>query len=195
MKNKKFKPLIFVGILAVVCAIVGYTVAYYYSNIVVPNQFQSMTYNVQITEEDFNNTFGTKKVFFKNEEETNTPVVLRFNFNESWGNGVNNLINGTNVVTKTWTDAFTNDFESNPDGWYYYKKILNPQESVQVLESISRNDTLINSSPNRSEYVNSNYHLDINFEAIQATPEAVQEIWNKSITITGTSVQWPAGAD
>ena len=99
MKNRKFKPLIFVGILTVVCAVVGYTVAYYYSNIVVPNQFQSMTYNVQITEEDFNNTFGTKKVFFKNEEETNTPVVLRFNFNESWGNGVNNLINGTNVVT------------------------------------------------------------------------------------------------
>ena len=195
MKNKKFKPLIFVGILAVVCAVVGYTVAYYYSNIVVPNQFQSMTYNVQITEEDFNNTFGTKKVFFKNEEETNTPGVLRFDFNESWGNGVNNLINGTNVVTKTWTDAFTNDFALGDDGWYYYKKVLNPQESVQVLESISRNDTLINSSPNRSEYVNSNYHLDINFEAIQATPEAVQEIWNKSITITGTSVQWPAGAD
>lgn len=191
MKNKKFKPLIFVGILAVVCAVVGYTVAYYYSNIVVPNQFQSMTYNVQITEEDFNNTFGTKKVFFKNEEETNTPVVLRFNFNESWGNGVNNLINGTNVVTKTWTDAFTNDFALGDDGWYYYKKVLNPQESVQVLESISRNDTLINSSPNRSEYVNSNYHLDINFEAIQATPEAVSEIWNKSITITGTSVTWP----
>ena len=191
MKNKKFKPLIFVGILMVVCAVVGYTVAYYYSNIVVPNQFQSMTYNVQITEEDSNNTFGTKKVFFKNEEETNTPVVLRFNFNESWGNGVNNLINGTNVVTKTWTDAFTNDFALGDDGWYYYKKVLNPQESVQVLESISRNDTLINSSPNRSEYVNSNYHLDINFEAIQATPEAVQEIWNKSITITGTSVTWP----
>ena len=191
MKNKKFKPLIFVGILTVVCAVVGYTVAYYYSNIVVPNQFQSMTYNVQITEEDFNNTFGTKKVFFKNEEETNTPVVLRFNFNESWGNGVNNLINGTNVVTKTWTDAFTNDFALGDDGWYYYKKVLNPQESVQVLESISRNDTLINSSPNRSEYVNSNYHLDINFEAIQATPEAVSEIWNKSITITGTSVTWP----
>ena len=191
MKNKKFKPLIFVGILMVVCAVVGYTVAYYYSNIVVPNQFQSMTYNVQITEEDFKNTFGTKKVFFKNEEETNTPVVLRFNFNESWGNGVNNLINGTNVVTKTWTDAFTNDFALGDDGWYYYKKVLNPQESVQVLESISRNDTLINSSPNRSEYVNSNYHLDINFEAIQATPEAVQEIWNKSITITGTSVTWP----
>lgn len=191
MKNKKFKPLIFVGILTVVCAVVGYTVAYYYSNIVVPNQFQSMTYNVQITEEDFNNTFGTKKVFFKNEEETNTPVVLRFNFNESWGNGVNNLINGTNVVTKTWTDTFTNDFALGDDGWYYYKKVLNPQESVQVLESISRNDTLINSSPNRSEYVNSNYHLDINFEAIQATPEAVQEIWNKSITITETSVTWP----
>ena len=191
MKNRKFKPLIFVGILTVVCAVVGYTVAYYYSNIVVPNQFQSMTYNVQITEEDFNNTFGTKKVFFKNEEETNTPVVLRFNFNESWGNGVNNLINGTNVVSKTWTDAFTNDFALGDDGWYYYKKVLNPQESVQVLESISRNDTLINSSPNRSEYVNSNYHLDINFEAIQATPEAVSEIWNKSITITGTSVTWP----
>ena len=116
-KKLKKKPLIFLLALIVI-GVVGTTFAYYYTEIAIPNQFRAMTYNVTI-EEEFNDTWGTKKVSFVNKEETNTPVVLRINYNELWRKEVNgvklsldNNVNGENVVTKNWTTAFTNDFWS-----------------------------------------------------------------------------------
>lgn len=195
LKNIKRKPLIFLlGIL--VLGIVGGTFAYYYSEIAISNEFKTLTYNVQI-EEEFNKTWGTKKVSFVNKEATNTPVVLRINYNESWRKEVNgtklsldNNVNGENAVTKNWTTAFTNDFVLGDDGWYYYKKTLNAKKSVQVLESITLNEDLISTSPYYDEYKDYDYELDFNFEAIQANTDAISEIWNKKATISGGNVTW-----
>lgn len=197
MKFRKIKkkPLIFLLMLCLL-GIVGTTFAYYYTEIAIPNQFKAMTYNVTI-EEEFNDTWGTKKVSFVNNEETNTPVVLRINYNELWRKEVNgvklsldNNVNGTNVVTKNWTTAFTNDFVDGGDGWYYYKKTLNAEESVQVLNSISLNESLISTSPYYNDYKTYTYELDFNFEAIQANSSAISEIWGKNATITGGDVTW-----
>ena len=197
MKIKKFKkkPLLFL-ILLLVLGIVGTTFAYYYTEIAIPNQFRAMTYNVTI-EEEFNNTWGTKKVSFVNNEETNTPVVLRINYNELWRKEVNgvklsldNNVNGTNVVTKNWTTAFTNDFIDGGDGWYYYKKTLAAEASVQVLDSIALNESLISTSPYYDDYKAYTYELDFNFEAIQASSNAISEIWGKTATISGGNVTW-----
>lgn len=197
MKIKKFKkkPLLFL-ILLLVLGIVGTTFAYYYTEIAIPNQFRAMTYNVTI-EEEFNNTWGTKKVSFVNNEETNTPVVLRINYNELWRKEVNgvklsldNNVNGTNVVTKNWTTAFTNDFIDGGDGWYYYKKTLAAEASVQVLDSIALNESLISTSPYYDDYKSYTYELDFNFEAIQASSNAISEIWGKTATISGGNVTW-----
>ncbi len=145
LKKIKKKPIIFL-LAVIVLGIVGGTFAYYYSEVSISNEFKAKTYNIQI-EEEFNNTWGTKKVSFVNKESTNTSVVLRINYNESWRKEVdnNNLsldnnVNGVNVVTKEWTTAFTNDFVSGGDGWYYYKKTLDAGKSVQVLSSISLNE-------------------------------------------------------
>ena len=155
-----------------------------------------MTYNVTI-EEEFNNTWGTKKVSFVNNEETNTPVVLRINYNELWRKEINgvklsldNNVNGTNVVTKNWTTAFTNDFIDGGDGWYYYKKTLAAEASVQVLDSIALNESLISTSPYYDDYKAYTYELDFNFEAIQARSSAISEIWGKTATISGGNVTW-----
>lgn len=197
MKFRKIKkkPLIFLLVLCLL-GIVGTTFAYYYTEIAIPNQFKAMTYNVTI-EEEFNDTWGTKKVSFVNNEETNTPVVLRINYNELWRKEVNgvklsldNNVNGTNVVTKNWTTAFTNDFVDGGDGWYYYKKTLNAEESVQVLNSISLNESLISTSPYYNDYKTYTYELDFNFEAIQANSSAISGIWGKNATITGGDVTW-----
>ena len=197
MKFRKIKkkPLIFLLVLCLL-GIVGTTFAYYYTEIAIPNQFKAMTYNVTI-EEEFNDTWGTKKVSFVNNEETNAPVVLRINYNEAWRkkiNGVNvsldNNVNGENVVTKNWTTAFTNDFVDGGDGWYYYKKTLNAEESVQVLNSITLNESLISTSPYYNDYKTYTYELDFNFEAIQANSSAISEIWGKNATITGGNVTW-----
>ena len=195
LKNIKKKPLIFI-LAILVLGIVGGTFAYYYSEIAISNEFKTLTYNVQI-EEEFNKTWGTKKVSFVNKEATNTPVVLRINYNESWRKEVNgtklsldNNVNGENAVTKNWTTAFTNDFIEGDDGWYYYKKTLNAGKSVQVLESIALNEDLISTSPYYEEYKDYDYELDFNFEAIQANTDAINEIWNKKATISGGNVTW-----
>ena len=194
-KKIKKKPLFFL-LLLLALGIVGTTFAYYYTEIAIPNQFRTMTYNVTI-EEEFNNTWGTKKVSFVNNEETNTPVVLRINYNEFWRKEVNgvklsldNNVNGTNVVTKNWTTAFTNDFIDGGDGWYYYKKTLAAEASVQVLDSIALNESLISTSPYYNDYKSYTYELDFNFEAIQASSSAISEIWGRTATISGGNVTW-----
>ena len=146
------KPIIFLSVL-VLLVVIGTTFAYYYSEVVLPNEFKTMTYNVTI-EEEFHDTWGTKKVSFVNEEETNTPVVLRINYNESWRKEVDgvvlsldNNVNGENVVEKNWTSEFLNYFIDGGDGWYYYMNTLDAESSVQVLESIYLKDDLISLSP------------------------------------------------
>ena len=194
-KKLKKKPLIFLLALIAI-GVVGTTFAYYYTEIAIPNQFRTMTYNVTI-EEEFNDTWGTKKVSFVNKEETNTPVVLRINYNELWRKEVSgvklsldNNVNGENVVTKNWTSTFTSDFIDGGDGWYYYKKTLNAEESVQVLNSISLKEDLISTSPYYNDYKSYTYELDFNFEAIQASSSAISEIWGKTATISGSNVTW-----
>lgn len=196
---KKFitekKPLFFILLLLVVVGIGG-TFAYYYTEVIIPNQFKTLTYNVTV-EDEFYDDWGVKKVFFVNKEETNTPVVLRINFNEAWRREVDgmalsldNNVNGENVVLKEWTDTFNNDFIKGDDGWYYYKKVLNSSERVQVLESITLNEELILTSPYYEDYKVFDYELSFNFEAIQASSGAVSDIWNRSVSISGDEVTW-----
>ena len=193
----KIKPLIFTFALLII-TIVGITFAYYKNQVILANKFNTYTYNVSI-EEEFYDDWGTKKVTFANNEETNTPVVLRINYNETWLKEITDLglvpisnnVNGSNVVTKEWTESFLQDFQLHTDGWYYYKKTLNPEEKVQVLNSISLNETLISSSPYYEDYLTADYNLSFNYEAIQATEAAVKEIWGHNITINSSNVTWP----
>lgn len=196
MNNKlNIKPIIFMLLLPVVCAI-GFTLAYYTSEVRVVNDFKTSTYNVDI--EDRNTgSWGERTVSVVNREETNSPVVIRINYNESWTSTINdtlltidNTINGVNAVSKEWTDEFKNNFIKGEDGWYYYNKVLNSNESVQVLKNVDLNQTLIESSPYYNEYLTYTYDLSFNFEAIQASSKAVEEIWDKKITIEGNEVTW-----
>lgn len=189
-KNKKIALFFLLGLVAVI-GIAG-TYAYYTQNYVIPNQFKAATYDIGI-EEEFYDTFGTKRVYIVNKEETNADVVLRLNYNESWRKGdftLDNNINGVNVVDKNFTNTFTNDFILGDDGWYYYKKVLNAGERIQILESITKKQNLIDTSPYKAEYDSYDYELSFNYETIQAMPEAVSEIWGKTISINGGNVVW-----
>lgn len=171
--------------------------ALYRANTNLPNQFKAMTYNI-VLEEEFYDTWGTKKIKLTNRDTTNTPVVLRVRFNELWSKTIqgqfltlDNNVNGVNVVQKNWTSAFLNDFVLDTDGWYYYKKTLDPEVSVQLLNSISLREDVILTSPYYNEYHDYDYELSINYEAIQATPSAIHDIWGKTVTISGGNVTWP----
>lgn len=191
--GKRFtKIYIYLFVIGIIM-VLGGSLAYFYQDIVVPNRFTTMTYNV-VLEEEFNNDWGVKKVYIKNLEETNAPVVLRVNYNEIWSKEIDgrirtisNTLNGENVVTKNFTDTFLNDFILDADGWYYYKKVLMPNSSIQLLESVTlKNDLIINNQ----EYNNYNYELHFNYEAIQASSIAVSDIWNKEVTINQEAVTW-----
>ncbi len=197
MNNNKIKkkPLIFILLLLLTVA-VGSTFAYYYNEVIIPNKFKAMTYSVAI-EEVFNGTWGTKEVSIVNKEATNTPVVLRVSYNELWINNVdgsnvslNNKLNRQDVVTKNWTNNFVNDFVKGDDGWYYYKKVLNAEEKVKILDSIELNEELIRNSLDYDKYKNNTYELDFNVESIQANEEAIESIWGKVVNISGNEVTW-----
>ena len=115
-------------------------------------------------------------------------------YNEYWDNSLNNKYNNTDVVTKNWTTDFLNDFRYDGiSGWYYYTKVLNPESSVTVLNSTALNTNLVNASPDRSSYLSSDYHLDFNYEAIQAKEEAILDIWGDdllNVSINGGNVSW-----
>lgn len=187
-KNEKYKSLMFIIFLAFLFTIGG-TIAYYYQTITIPNKFKTMTYDVAL-EEEFYNDWGTKRVMITNNEDTSTPVVIRINYNEEWNlddKTLNNLVNGSNVVIKTWSEEFLNNFTLNDDGWYYYNKVLNSKQSIEILKSISLDETLVDSS---SDYNKADYKMTFNYEAIQASENAIKEIWGFDTSINGSEVTW-----
>ena len=194
MKNRRFLVLMF-GIFIFFYSL-GIVFALYRALVVVPNRFKAMTYNV-VLDEEFYDDWGTKKVTITNRDSTNVPVALRVSFNEVWSNTVgdeyytlSNKVNGLDTVKKEWTPTFLNDFVLSDDGWYYYKKVLNPEESVQILNSISLSDNVIVDSPYYEEYKKYDYELSFNYEAIQATEKAISDVWNIDVSKNGNNINW-----
>lgn len=192
IKIKNKLPLFFLLALLVIGGIGG-TIAFFTTTVTYANLFQVSKYNVVI-EEKFNDEFGTKEVNFVNNSKAS--AVIRINYNEFWTRVaeedkiiLNNLVNGTNLVTKSWTTAFLNDFTYH-DGWYYYNKVLKENESVQVLTAISLNNTLLTTTDLKEEYDNADYELDFNLESVQASSKAIKSVWNTTATITGDDITW-----
>ena len=191
MKKKKVL-LIFLLVFLVIIS-VGVTYAYFYQNYTLPSQFKTMTYDIDI-EEEFYNDWGTKKVYILNNEVSNTNVVLRVKYTEVWSKIINNekyylsnTINGVNVVDKVWTNTFLNEFTDGLDGWYYYNKILRPNDKIQLLESISLNQTLTSTN---LDYLDYDYQLLFSYEVLDTDINIISEIWNKTATINNLNVNW-----
>lgn len=190
LKNKK---IIILGIFLV--GLIGVTYALFSNSVLFENKFKAASYDV-ILEDEFYNTWGTKNVSVKNNDTT--PVVIRISYNELWSLEVgdtfltiSNKINDTDAVVKSWTEDWLNNFTDGNDGWYYYNKVLNKDETVLILTEIQKNETLIASSNDKEYYDTYNYELDFNYEAIQATKEAIKEIWNYDIEIDNDGViEW-----
>lgn len=202
MKNKK--PIIFLVLLLLI-GIVGGTYAYYSYSKSFDNKFEVGNFNVVIEEEYTETTITdnsniSKIVSISNKE--NTDAVIRISFNEYLEEPLSADVGGdaneTNyaiannlycndiaenfISTKTWTEEFENNF-TYKDGWYYYNKLLPANESITIMESITINQNCIG--------LYTKYNLDFNLEAVQATEDAVKEIWGEEITISESSdVNW-----
>lgn len=180
LKEKKSKKyLLITPVLALAVVGVGIWVVYAMSrnttNIV--SNIPVGTNSVQIIDNS-DVGFGRKEVSFVNNNTSDISVLLRIGYSETWkdsgGNAISNVYNGNNVVTKTWTDAFNNDFVSGGDGWYYYKKLLAPSATVKVITAITLDE------PAYSAY---DYDLNFRFEAIRGNATAATQLWSKTATI------------
>ena len=190
LKNNKKVIIALLSLLTI--GIVGVTAAVVYFKSELENKFNTSAYNIAI-EEEFYDDWGTKKVSIVNHDST--PVVIRVAYIETWSDNnddvslqLSNKINGIDVVTKAWTDSWKNDFILNEDGWYYYKKVLTESEAVQILESINLNKEVADTS--LENYNLYDYELDFRYEAIQATTDAIKEIWGFDVTINGGEITW-----
>ena len=190
-KNKIYLLIVF--LVFVVISVVSITVMYFYQNYQLPNEFKTMTYNIDVTEE-FNNDWGVKKVFITNSDSSNTDVVIRVKYIEIWSKTIDNqklflsnTINGINIVNKDWTSTFNNDFVNGGDGWYYYKKVLKPNEQIQILESISLNNDLIQLY---TDYLDYDYQLIFSYEVLDTNVDLISDTWNKNIIINNDLVSW-----
>lgn len=194
MKKYKIKPLVFI-ILLLSILLVGTTIALFTARRNVASQFQALTYDVDIDDND-PDTWGDRDVTITNNDKT--PVVLRVTYSETWSKQdsiqgyliLNNLVNGTNVVNKTWTNTWTNEFIKGGDSWYYYKKVLNSNDSIKIIENVTINERLLRDNSLYEKYNNYDYELNFGIEAIQATEEAVKDLWGFDISINDNTISW-----
>ena len=197
MKEKKFNIYLILGIFSLIL-LIGTAFAYYNYSHSYESEFITMTYNVKLDEE-FYNDWGTKKVVIKNEETSNIPLVLRVSYDEMWSkeeddslNLLSNQVNGIDAATKEWTETFLNDFILKEDGWYYYTKLLKGNGTIEILNSIHKNEDVVIDNPLYNEY---KYNLSFNYEAIQYSSDAIKDIWGMDITVDEDEVTWTINND
>lgn len=197
MKNQKLKlkPLIFVIALILVVS-VGLTTAYYYNNSSIKNDFKLSDYSMKImTNLDesacvFNDSLEDETNHDTNLSITNNgneDVLLRFYYVENFYNtsdGTKNNIfyNGTEIVTKNWNNDL-NDFIYK-DGWYYYTKVLDKNETINILDSVTYN---IEES---SEFKDTSYDIKFKYEVLQVDHNPSEDVWGHKANINGNEVSW-----
>lgn len=137
-----------------------------------------------------------KEVSFKN--EGTVDVFLRVTFGDNWTNGgsyFSNTYLEKEVAEIVWTGDWDSEWmqdDSDPDGWYYYKKVLKPGDSTKdVMTDVYFNK--VNVEP----YLSSGYHLTFRMEMVQASKDkavseaAVKALFDRNLEI-GTG-DWNEG--
>lgn len=204
IKQHKFKklkktPLIFT-ILLITLSIVGVTYSLFYSQKSFENNFTVGKPDVVIEEEFLDPVIEkdiekTKKVKIKN--KGTAPMVARLVVSETWIKTLedntkvilNNKVGTEDVMIKKWHSDFSTNWIEK-DGYYYYKKVLNATDEANVFESITFPSKY---GGDDSEYTAEDveYNLDFYIESVQASSDAIKELWDIDATIEGGDVIWP----
>ena len=188
-QQKRFNPMIIAIAALMIVAIAGATTLIVFA---VSRNISTITDSVKVANGngvkivvDSDAGFGKRKISFANEGANITPVLLRITYSETWskadGTIISNISNGSNAVTKIWTQDFLDDFVEADDGWFYYEKVLQPESQVQVLTSIALSDM---------GYAVYNYDLNFRFESVQADAEAANTLWGKTVTVENGAATW-----
>lgn len=173
VKVKQSQILLMIAVMICVTAIGG---VYAWSKLSasVTNKINTPTVDVEVIEE-FNEQATVdwykpvdKKVQFKN---TGTaPIFIRVSYVELWKSTndkiLSTVVNGQEIVLKNWTDAWKNEWVDGEDGWFYYKKVLQPNTiTAQILKSLEFDGSSLGELT--SVYGNASYSLKFVSEAVQ----------------------------
>ena len=194
MKLKKKKSLIAILVLFLV---IGVTIAYYTSTTVFENVFNTGTYKIVTTE-----TFESPSNWAPGQEipktitstnEGTVPAAVRVSYVEKWedlqGNDITSQVSPNPAIinldnTSEWIQ------EGN---YYYYKYILNPNETTSsFMKSVTLDPTLngvtctgsgnTRTCEGNNPATGAKYKLTITKETVQA--DKYDTVWNTEVEIT-----------
>ena len=192
MKNKKT----IVAIIAVLLvAVVGVTFAYFQSTGTFENIFQTGVYRLvtrEVFESPDNWTPGQEvpKTITTTNEGT-FPAAVRISYTEQWLDGETDITSSVDEGSAIINFDNTSDWIEE-DGYYYYKYILNPEETTSsFIKSVTLNEELdeVNCTEEGLTHVceasnpalGAKYKLTLTIETIQA--DKFSE-WNSSVELT-----------
>lgn len=163
LKKLKVKAILPAAALLAAAAI-GTTFAWRNWDVGLTNNLKAHSTGVDVKEEfNPNASSDNKKVWFQN--TGSSSVLLRVSYTETWEKGgyllSNKKENGEEAAKKVWTDAWRELWLDGGDGWYYYKKVLNPNGTTAPILTHVAFDNL------PAEYDGADYSLYFKAEVIQ----------------------------
>lgn len=200
MKKLSKKFLLLSGVCAVL--VVSCVIAYFSKSMVVTNPFRIGDANIYLNE-----TFDVsdkwvpgeekkKEVMFGNDGDV--AVVIRARFTPELALNDGTCITDTEVLNGfqlNYSENFGSEWEKHDDGWYYYKRVLEPNKKTNLtLVSVTMNKNISNDiHGNRIDYSGASMDVNIECESIQATVSKDStdlQNWDSYPVISETDVSW-----
>ena len=179
-KNKKLIPILTISLFLLIGA-VGTTLCLLISSDAVTNKFQTGDNKIDIVEdfqepENWNGDEYKKVVKISNTtNDSKSPVLVRVSIIPRWEDekGLPSTNLSVDVVKLKFSEG--EKWLKGDDGYYYYKSLLQPQESTsEILKSVS----LEIPENEKSKYKGKTLKIDVNAESVQANKTAYRLNWN-----------------
>lgn len=194
MRKKYF---LFLLAAVLVLGAVGGTLGYYKNSAGVTNRISTKESGVTLREV-FNpadhwlpGETKEKKVSFSNSGDV--PQVIRFQYTGKWSDSSGTPLPGL-TVQPTVNLTNTGNWEEI-DGWYYYKKVLQPNDvTANVIESVTFDKSLTNGGyDGKADYSGKRYTLTVTVESLSANTTETVAGWHMTFTDSGGTLTWHAG--
>lgn len=194
MRKKYF---LFLLAAVLVLGAVGGTLGYYKNSAGVTNRISTKESGVTLREV-FNpadhwlpGETKEKQVSFSNSGDV--PQVIRFQYTGKWSDSSGTPLPGL-TVQPTVNLANTGNWEEI-DGWYYYKKVLQPNDvTANVIKSVTFDKSLTNGGyDGKADYSDKRYTLTVTVESLSANTTETVAGWHMTFTDSGGTLTWHAG--
>lgn len=174
IRHKKYKNNLFtqITIILLFCLVTG-TIAYMIKQSSITNEFIMGEVKTQIIENFDSNNKTKKDVNIKN--IGNVPAYIRATIVISWKDNEGKVLGEIPEENVDYSIKFSesSNWIKEEDGYYYYKKQIEPNESTEIL---------IEECKQLKEYDNKILEVTIANQTIQAQPtKAMNEAWEKGI--------------